>query len=247
MQNLTFAIISFFVFIVLTLFVAKFGKVYLYSLSTSFILISNVTVQLNVEILPDVMISWAIIIYSLVYLITDLTIEFYGRAEAYKLATLNLSTQLIFWLYIWSSLKILPSDSGNSIHIYEMMTTLFSANSKITIAAVLAAIGPYTDIYTTHRIRNYLSRRRFFGGELASLVARAKLSTFIGEIVNTSIFFTIASLGTGLDSSTLTSVIITATITKWIISVADIPFLLLYFKHIGFPADASDNHFSSRV
>lgn len=239
MNNLPIAIVSFVIFVTVVLAAARAGKTYLFGLSITFILISNVTVQVNTEILPGVTISWAIIIYSLVYLITDLVIEFYGKKTAYELAATNLGVQILFWLYVWLSLKASPAASGNSAQAYDTMKALFSTTAQITIAAIVAALGPFADIFTTHKIRNYLKGYQFFGGQIINLLIRAKLSTLFGEVINTVLFFSIALMGTNTDSMTLLSIVVSATIAKWIISAADAPFLWAYFRYIGAPADVS--------
>lgn len=239
MDNLLIAILSFVIFVIVVLAAARAGKTYLFGLSITFILISNVTVQMNTEIVPGVTISWAIIIYSLVYLITDLVIEFYGRRTAYELAATNLGVQILFWFYVWLSLKASPAASGNSTHAYETMKALFSTTAQITLAAIVAALGPFADIFTTQKIRDYLKGHHIYGSQILNLLVRAKLSTLFGEVINTVLFFSIALMGTNTDTITLVSIVISATVAKWIISAADAPFLWVYFRYIGAPADVS--------
>lgn len=241
MTNLAVAALTFVALVVVVLLVARLGKTYLFALSMSFILMSNITVQMSAELLPGVTISWAIVIYSLVYLITDLVIEFYGRRTAFELAAANLVIQVVLWAYVWLSLKVTPSASGNSHQVYETMKALFGTTTQITIAAILAAVGPFTDIFVTSKIRGFLARHRIVGNEIINLIARAKLSTFLGEIINTVIFFGIALIGTNTPREVVVSIVISATIAKWVISAADAPFLWLYFKYSGAPSDAHEN------
>jgi uncharacterized integral membrane protein (TIGR00697 family) len=242
MSNLIVAASSFVVFTFCVLVAGKCGKVALFGLSIAFIIMSNITVQINVEVVPGITISWAIIIYSMVYLITDLVIEFYGRSVAYRLAATNLFIQLLLWLYVWLSLMATPAASGNSSQVYDTMKSLFGTTTQITIAAIVAAIGPFADIFATGHIREYLKAHRFFRDEIFNLLARTKLSTLLGEIVNTVIFFGLALVGTGTPFSILMSIIVSATIAKWVISLADAPFLWLYFRFVGPPKDHISRH-----
>ena len=193
---------------------------------------------MNVEILPAVTISWAIIIYSLIYLITDFVIEFYGRPAAYRLAVVNLLAQYVLWGYVWLSLMASPTPSGASGQVYETMRSLFGTTTQVSVAATVAAIGPFSDIFITGRLREYLKTRRLFEHEIINLLARAKLSTLVGEFINTVLFFGIVLLGTGADLYTQVSVIVSATIVKWVIAIMDIPFLYAFFRYIGHPPDA---------
>ncbi len=245
MHNLLLAIVSFLLFLPIVFLAARFGKASLFALSVAFIVMSNITVQMQVELFSGVVISWAIIIYSLVYLITDLVIEFYGRKVAYGLAGFNLAVQMVLWLYVGLSLKVTPAQFGSSVAVHETMRSLFGTTSQITIAAVVAAIGPFSDIYATTRIREYLKRRRFFENEVTNLLARTKLSTFIGEVVNTVLFFGLALIGTGTPLSALVQIVVTATIAKWIISLADAPFLWVFLRFFRAPSDADSTNLNS--
>lgn len=237
MGNLAIALISFILFICLVLTAARIGKLTLYCLSVTFILISNVTVQMNTHLFAEVTISWAIIVYSMVYMITDFIIEFYGRPEAYKLATVNVAVQLVLWMYVGLSLFVKP-DPGTSTQVYETMRSLFGTTFQITIAAVAASLGPFLDIFITAPIREWLRKRKLSSDITTNLILRTKLSTFLGEAVNTVIFFSIALAGTGTSTSTRVSIIISAVLVKWAVSAADAPFLWLFFRFIGAPSDA---------
>jgi queuosine precursor transporter len=239
MPNLLVACAVFVVFVLVVLWAARAGKSYLFALSVTFILISNITVQMSVELLPGTVISWAIIIYSLVYLITDFVIEFYGRAEAYRLAAANLLAQYVLWGYVWLSLMVEPAAAAASVAVYGTMKSLFGTTTQITIAASVAALGPFADIFVTGRVREYLKRHLLFRHEVLNLIARAKLSTLIGELINTVLFFSIALFGTGVEMHALVSIVLSATIVKWIIAALDAPFLYVFFKHIGRPRDSS--------
>lgn len=240
MTNLMVGVASFAVFIFVVLGAARMGKAYLFGLSIAFILMSNITVQMNVEIAPGIVISWAIIIYSLVYLITDFVIEFYGRNEAFKLAAANLAVQYILWIYVWLSLMVSPASTGSSPAVYATMSTLFGTTTQITLAASIGALGPFSDILITGRLRTYLKTRRLFRHEILNLIARTKLSTLLGELVNTVFFFCIALIGTGVTTQALVSIIVSAILVKWATAVLDAPFLYAFFRYSGPPPDASE-------
>lgn len=236
MNPLLIGTISFILFAGLVLLAASLGRPYLFSLSVAFILISNITVQLTIEILPGVTISWAIVIYSLVYLITDLVIEFYGATAGYRLALTNLAAQMILWTYVWLSSRLPLPTNAASIDTYNAMNSLFGTTSRVSIAAIIASLGPFADIAITGKIREWLKRAKVFDDGMLGLIARTKLSTFLGESVNTVLFFSISLWGT--ESTALLWILASATLTKWAISAADAPFLWLFFKLSEGPPDA---------
>lgn len=247
MHNLLVGLAIFIVFVLVSLAAARAGKTYLFTTSITFIVISNITVQMSVELLPGIVISWAIIIYSLVYLITDFVIEFYGRREAYRLAVTNLAVQYVLWLYVWLSLMVHPAPMGDSNAVYATMRSLFGTTTQISIAATIGALGPFSDIFITGRVREYLRARRLFRHEILNIVARAKLSTLIGEFINTVLFFSIALMGTGLDARALASIILSATVVKWMIALLDAPFLYVFFRYLGLPPDVRGTEITASV
>lgn len=247
MANMKVAIVSFVFLVFAVLGVARLGKHLLFALSVAFIVMSNITVQVTTEVAPGVIISWAIIIYSMVYLITDLVIEFYGRTSAYQLAAANLGVQILLWVYVWLSMLVVPISDGNARVAYDTMGLLFGTTTRITIAAVIAAIGPFADIFATDKLRVILRRLGLGGAGAGSVLARAKVSTLLGELINTVLFFGIALAGTGAAVGTQVSIILTATLTKWTLAFADVPFLWAFLRYAGEPLDNSREHAGERL
>lgn len=238
-MNELMALLSFVGFAIIVVVAAQLGKTALFVLSTTFIVISNVTVQMPVTVF-GMEISWAIIIYSLIYFITDILCEYHGKTNGYRLAAANLAVQLILWAYVYLSLQVTPVESGKTT--YETMEKLFGTTAQITFAAVVASAGPFLDIFVFTWIRHKwdtASKRhidentmfaRFFNNRFLALIARNKLSTFAGQIVNTVIFFSLALFDTGIPTESLISIIVSASIIKVIIALADIPFLVAVEK-----------------
>lgn len=214
-MNALVAFASFVVFVLLILVATRLGAKYLFVLSTTFIVISNITVQIPVTIF-GVTISWAIIIYSMVYLITDVLSESFAKHLAYKLAACNLSVQIILWLYVWSSLKVEPVGPAGTA-AFENATELFTATARITLAAIVAAAGAFIDIAI------YETIKRRFGGPLW---IRNNVSTIVGQGANTILFFVIALYGV-VEANVLFQIVWTAILAKMAIAACDTPFIYL--------------------
>ena len=239
-MNESMAIVSFLGLVLAVLVAARLGQASLRLLAAVYILLSNITVGMPVPVF-GVEISWAIVIYSLVYFITDIVSEHYGRRSAYQLALTNLLVQVLLWLYVWSSLLVEPSPDGQTAH--ETMRLLFGTSSRITVAALVAGIGPFLDIATFALIRDrwdqWVARldrvsgmARVARNRVVAIVARNKLSTFAGQILNTIVFFSIAFVDTGVSARTLLSIIVSASLVKVVVALADIPFLVLVDRFI---------------
>lgn len=194
----------------------RLGILYLFGYSSFIIIASNATVAISVPFL-GYSISLGIIIYSVVYLITDSASEFGEKGIAYKLAFSNLFVQSAFWFYMLLSLQFSPDSSSQSL--FNNMQQLYETTPRITLAAFVASLGAFADIWLYEKIRNYsIGKSGFF----SILAIRNNVSTFFGQGINTAIFFTIALYGV-VDN--IISIIIAAVLVKWAIALLDTPFL----------------------
>jgi queuosine precursor transporter len=241
-MNELIAVLSFIGFAIAVVVAARLGKTALFVLSATFIIISNVTVQMPVAVF-GMEISWAIIIYSLIYFITDILCEYHGKTTGYRLAATNLAVQLILWAYVFLSLQVTPVESGKAM--YGTMEKLFGTTAQVTFAAIVASAGPFLDIFVFSWIRqkwDVVAQRHIdgktalallFNNRVLALVARNKLSTLAGQIVNTVLFFSLALFDTGIPTGTLVSIIVSASAIKVLIALADIPFLIAVEKSLS--------------
>ncbi len=215
-MNELLAVGSFVLLGIAILVAARLGQMYLFVLSAFIIVATNVTVGIQVDVF-GFSISWAVIIYSLIYLITDILSEFYEKFTAYKLAASNVVVQILFWVYLFISTLVVPSAGADA---FESMQTLFATTPRVTVAALVASAGAFVDIWFYEWLRD-----RFRKGEdevAPYLWLRNNLSTWIGQSVNTALFFTIALYGV---LPNLGSIIISAIIIKVAIAVLDTPIL----------------------
>ena len=235
-MNEVVTVLSFAVLAMLVVTAARIGTISLFVLSATYIFLSNITIGMPIRVF-GVEFPWAIIVYSLVYFIVNLTCEFHGEGAAYRLAATNVCVQVILWGYVWASLIITPASSG--IHSYNAMNQLFGTTKQISVAALLASVGPFLGIF----IYSWLRRRwealavkyenssgpaaRIFKHRMLAIVIRNKVSTFAGQIVNTIVFFTVASFNSHTETSLIISVIVSSCIVKMIVAIADVPFLIL--------------------
>ncbi len=134
----TFALLCFAV-----AYAARLGLKHLYVLSVFIILASNVTVGIQVDMFGTA-VSLGVIIYSIIYLVTDVVSEFFEENEAYKLAITNVVVQIMFWVYMFLSINTIPSGGEAA---YEAMEALFSTTARITVAALVASLGAFGDIW----------------------------------------------------------------------------------------------------
>lgn len=220
MTNELILLLTFVLLGMLLLFLTKLGKTYIFIFSVSCIIISNITVAKQVSVF-DYSMSLGVIIYSLVYLATDICSEYGSKYDAYRLAISNLVAQIVFFTYIQMSIAVDPAALDSAGNLIEQ---LFATTPRITIAAIVAAIGAFVDIWIYEAFM-----RKWKKGKL-NVIIRNNTSTFIGQAVNTIVFFFIAFYGV-LDN--LAQIIFTAIVAKWIIAILDSYFLILAERFVS--------------
>ena len=216
-MNEVLAISSFVLGSATILLFAYFGRTFLFAFSAFIIVATNATVGIQVELF-GFSVSWGVILYSLVYLITDMLSEFYEKNAAYKLALSNLAIQVAFWAYIFLTL---PVDNVATTSLFSALEELYAVTPRITIAAIVAALGAFVDIWVYEKIRSWAMQKR---SVFADLWFRNNVSTFLGQSVNTVLFFGIALWGV---VPNIWEIIGGAIAFKWAIAVADTPILYM--------------------
>ena len=217
MSNETIAVVTFLGLGFSILIFLRLGRPFLFAFSSFIIVASNATVGIEAVVF-GIPVSLGVIIYSLIYLITDILSETYEKNAAYKLAISNLLVQVLFWAYIFINIPVSVS-FGQEVH--ENMVNLYSATPRITVAALVASLGAFADIWiyeTVHRV--FRDRTDFLG----TLWFRNNLSTIIGQSINTTLFFGIALYGV---LPNLPIIILGAIGIKVAIALFDTPFLYL--------------------
>ncbi len=217
-MNEIIAISTFALLCIAVAYAARYGLKYLYVVSVFIILASNVTVGIQVNIF-GVAVSLGVIIYSIVYLVTDVISEHFEKNEAYKLALTNIVVQIMFWVYMFLSIQTTPSGGEAA---YDAMDTMFSSTARITVAALVASLGAFADIWFYEWLLGRSRKKAEDSDQAPKLWFRNIASTFFGQSINTAIFFTIALYGV---VPNLLSIIFSAIAIKWVIALLDTPFL----------------------
>lgn len=192
-----------------------FGKPFLFAISCFIIVASNATVGIQIDVFGFA-VSWGVIVYSFIYLVTDILSELFDEDSAYQLAFMNVFVQVIFWAYLTLTFLVETTVSQETLSTLEQ---LYATTPRITLAALIAVVGAFVDIWVYEKIkRRYSDSQSVWSG----LWFRNNVSTIVGQSVNTVLFFTIALWGVVPD---LVSIIVTAIAIKAVIALVDTPLL----------------------
>ncbi|MBS4209214.1 queuosine precursor transporter [Bacillus sp. FJAT-50079] len=161
----------------------------------------------------------AVIIYVFTYPILDTITEVYGKEMARKTVTAGLITQIMAVIFIYITIK-LPAAS-----FYEFQAeyeTIFTAGFRVTIASLLSfLISQHLDVTVFHRLKAKHGDKKLW--------IRNNASTMISQLVDTTIFITIAFLGT-MPLPALLALIMTQYAFKFVVAILDTPLVYLLVK-----------------
>jgi uncharacterized integral membrane protein (TIGR00697 family) len=155
------------------------------TLYLSALLASN---TLGIKLMPFLFgthLSTAIFAFPIVFLLTDVVGEIYGRATSRMFVRMGLYSTIIFLLFNLLSNLVPSSAAFSQQSAYQQ---IFGLSFRFALASMVAfVIGEYQDVFTFFLLRK-LFRGRWFG-------LRSTLSNVWSQLLDSVIWFTIAYAG----------------------------------------------------
>jgi len=161
-----------------------------------------------------VVVSVAIGLYSMSFLLTDYLGEVYGKKEALKAVLMAVVAALILVFAIKFSIWATPAEYYQD---QDAFAQILGTAPRILIASIAAfVVAQLVDVH----IFDWLKAKT----EGRYLALRNNVSTFAGQTLDTVIFYTIAFIGV---VPNILELIIVTCIVKYLIAAIDTPFLYL--------------------
>ncbi|MBF6634398.1 MAG: queuosine precursor transporter [Planococcus sp. (in: Bacteria)] len=161
----------------------------------------------------------AVIVYVFTFPITDTIAEVYGKEAARQTVTAGFVTQLCALAFIFLAIHLPSAPFFADQASFE---TIFSAGFRVTLASLVSYfISQNLDVTIFHKLKER-------HGE-SKLWVRNNASTMASQLVDTTIFITIAFYGT-MPTSALLGMIATQYVFKWLVAAADTPLVYLLVK-----------------
>lgn len=219
MTNELIFLLSIFIYFSLTLLSYKFfAKIGLYIWIVISIIYSNIEVLLLVNIF-GITVTLGNVIYSSTFLATEILNEIYGTYEAKK--------SIFIGFFASSSIVILTTVTtlfavDDLDFTYGSFKTIFSSTPKIVLASSITYLSSqFLDMWIFQKIKKITNSKYLW--------IRNNVSTFLSQLVDTTIFTIIAFKGI-YATSTVLALIIPTFLIKVLISVLDTPFFYLATK-----------------
>lgn len=166
-----------------------------------------------------------VIVYAVSFLITDLISEVYGKKSAISAVYLGFASMLIFSFYSLLMVWWQPASYWTG---QESFSSVVQSSFRITIAGCVSfLISQYWDVSIFHWLkRKKESTHKDNEQKLPKLWERNTLSTITSQFIDSTIFISIAFIGTYEDKMVI-NMIIAQWMIKIIIALLDTPFAYL--------------------
>ena len=159
------------------------------------------------------------IVYATSFLITDILSENYGKQEAKKAVWIGFFSLISMTLLMNLALYFKPLEGDEfSMVTHQATATIFNLMPRIAIASLTAyMLSQRHDVWAFH-----FWKRRFHKEN--QLWLRNNLSTMVSQLIDSFVFTLIAFYGV-FETAVLIEIFITTYFLKWIVAVADTPFV----------------------
>jgi len=189
---------------------------YLNGLFVGLLILANiVAVKLfsigNLAVLPA-----AVVIYIFTYPIVDVIVEVYGKETGRKTVQAGLITQVLALIFIFITIQLPAAPVFG--HQSEFKTILGGSFRVIVASLVSYAVSQNLDVFVFNKLKKKHGMKKLW--------LRNNASTMLSQIVDTTIFISIAFIGT-MPFAVLVTLIFTQYVFKFIASIVATPIVYL--------------------
>jgi uncharacterized integral membrane protein (TIGR00697 family) len=194
----------------------QMGRTAIYVFTVSAIVASNITVAKQIYFFGTTT-SLGVFIFSAAFLALNIVVENGDENDGYRLVLANLAAQVVFMGYMGASV-LTPAAQVDDAS--EAIRHLFLVTPRVTIAAIMAAMGGFISV----AIFSFMKQRSPKGR--ANLAIRNFVSMVVGNSFNSVIFLLVAAYGE-MTNQALFDAILAAVFAKLVMAILATPFMFV--------------------
>jgi uncharacterized integral membrane protein (TIGR00697 family) len=157
------------------------------------------------------------VVYATSFLVTDILSENYGRKEATRAVAIGFFSLIAMTVLMNLALWFRPAADDFA---QGSLNTIFGFMPRIALASLTAyLLSQYHDVHAFQYWKRCFPAAKF-------LWLRNNASTMISQLIDTAVFCSIAFVGV-FQLSILLQVFLSTYLLKWIVAVADTPFVYI--------------------
>lgn len=192
------------------------GRLGLYIWIPIAVIVANIQVTKTIELF-GMQATLGNIVYATSFLVTDILSENHGRRFAARAVGIGFFSLITMTVLMNLAIYFIPAESD---FVQESMRTIFMLMPRIAVASLLAyGVSQLHDIWAYD-----LWKRKF--PSFRHIWLRNNLSTMVSQLLDTLVFTLVAFWGV-FSTDVLIQIIITTYLLKWLVALADTPFIYL--------------------
>lgn len=206
-------------FIAIVICYRIWGKLGLYIWVPIASIIANIQVTKTVQLF-GLEATLGNIVYATSFLVTDILSENYGKKEAKRAVGIGFFSLIMMTLLMNMALWFVPAESD---FVQESMSTIFSIMPRIALGSLAAyGISQLHDIWAyDYWKKRYPAKKKIW--------IRNNLSTMVSQLIDSIVFTSVAFYGV-FPTQVLMEIVLTTYLLKWLVALADTPFIYLARK-----------------
>ncbi|WP_318614309.1 queuosine precursor transporter [Sporosarcina sp. YIM B06819] len=189
---------------------------YLNGLFVGLLILSNILAVKLFSFGSWIVLPAAVIVYVFTYPILDVITEVYGKKAAHRTVLTGFLTQLFAIIFIWIAIQLPAASFYENQQAFE---TIFTAGFRVTIASLVAyLVSQNLDVLIFNKLKSRHGDKKLW--------IRNNASTMASQLVDTTIFITIAFYGI-MPLGALLTLIATQYAFKFVVAILDTPIVYL--------------------
>ena len=203
-------------FIAIMIAYRLWGKLGLFIWIPVSVIAANIQVVKTVEIFGFIA-TLGNIVYATSFLVTDILNENYGKRDAGRAVGIGFFSLISMTVLMQFALRFVPHESDFA---QDSLQTIFGIMPRIAVGSLAAyALSQLHDVWAYNRLK-------LRNPSVRMIWLRNNASTMISQLIDSVVFTLIAFAGV-FEFSVLIEILLTTYIFKWIVAVADTPFIYL--------------------
>ncbi|MBK3496694.1 queuosine precursor transporter [Viridibacillus sp. YIM B01967] len=185
---------------------------YLNGIFVGLLILANIVAVKLFSIGEWIILPAAVVIYIFTYPIIDVIVEVYGKREAKRTVNAGFIMQILALLFITITINLPSAPIFND---QESFQTILSGSFRVILASLISyAISQNLDVFVFNKLKSIHGQKKLW--------LRNNASTMLSQLIDTTIFITIAFYGT-MPIAVLGSLILTQYVFKFFASIATTP------------------------
>ncbi|MEH7352305.1 queuosine precursor transporter [Neobacillus drentensis] len=185
---------------------------YLNGIFVGLLILANIVAVKLFSIGDFVILPAAVIVYIFTYPLIDVIVEVYGKKEGRRTVQAGLITQILALIFITITIHLPAAPVFKGQGAFE---TVLNGSFRVILASLISyAISQNLDVFVFNKLKSVHGQKKLW--------LRNNASTMLSQLIDTTIFITIAFYGT-MPIAVLGSLILTQYIFKFIAAILTTP------------------------